>query len=132
MKKQFLLMAFAAVISITSVNAQGGLGGQRKTPEERTKATIEKMAPMNLDADTKAKADVIIADFYTTQQKAMEEMRASGTMDRDAMMSKRKELADTRDAKLKLIFTEAQMKQWVEVIEPSTRPQRPPAQGSGQ
>ena len=125
-------MAFAAVISITTVNAQGGQGGQRQTPEERTKATIEKMAPLNLDADTKTKSDVIIADFYNAQQKAMDEMRASGSMDRDAMMAKRKELADARDAKLKLIFTEAQMKQWVEVIEPSTRPQRPPAQGNGQ
>ncbi len=129
MKKQLVLMAFAVAISIASVNAQGG---QRQTPEERTKSTIEKMAPLNLDADTKAKSDVIIADFYNAQQKAMEEMRASGSMDRDALMAKRKELADARDTKLKLIFTEAQIKQWVEVIEPSTRPQRPPGQGSGQ
>jgi hypothetical protein len=41
------------------------------------------------------------------------EMRESGNMDREAMMAKRKELAGERDAKLKLIFTEAQMKKWV-------------------
>ena len=123
-------MAVAAMFSIATVNAQGG-GGQHQTPEERTKATIEKMAPLALDADTKAKADIIIADYYNTQQKAMEEMRASGSFDRDAMMAKRKEFAEARDAKLKLIFTADQMKQWIEVIEPSTRPQRPAGGGGG-
>ena len=41
MKKQIVLMVMAALFSITAVNAQGG-GGQRQTPEERTKATMEK------------------------------------------------------------------------------------------
>ena len=91
MKKQFVLMAIAAMFSITAVNAQGGGGGQRQTPEERTKATIEKMAPLNLDAEVKAKTEVIIAEYFNTQQKAMEEMRASGNTDRDAFMAKRKE-----------------------------------------
>jgi hypothetical protein len=51
MKKQLVLMAMAAMFSISLVNAQGG-GGQRMTPEERIKFTIEKMAPLNLDAAT--------------------------------------------------------------------------------
>lgn len=123
-------MMSAAVISITTVNAQGG-GGQRMTPEERIKFTIEKMAPLNLDAATKAKSDAIITDYINAQQKAMDELRASGG-DRDAMMAKRKELADARDAKLKAIFTEAQMKQWKDEIEPSLRPQRPAGGGGGQ
>ncbi len=133
MKKQLVLAAIAAMFSITAVNAQGGGGGQRMTPEERIKFTIEKMAPLNLDADTKTKADVIITDFVNGQQKAMDEIRAAGG-DRDAMMAKRKEFSDARDAKLKLIFTEAQMKQWKDEIEPSLRPQRPagaPAGGGG-
>lgn len=53
----------------------------------------------------------------------MEEVRASGSMDRDATMSKRKELSDARDAKLKAIFTEEQMKKWVDKVEPDLRPQ---------
>ncbi len=125
MKKQFVLMAFAVMVAV-SVNAQGG-GGQRMSPEERIKFTIEKMAPLNLDAATKTKSDAIITDFINDQQKAMEEIRANGG-DREAMMAKRKEIADARDAKLKLIFTEAQMKQWKDEIEPSMRPQR---QGGG-
>lgn len=123
-------MVIAAMFSITAVNAQGG-GGQRMTPEERTKATIEKMAPLNLDAETKAKAEVIITDYNNAQQKAMAELRESGA-DREAMSAKRKELVDARDAKLKLIFTEAQMKQWKEEIEPSMRPQRGGNGGGGQ
>ena len=101
---------------------------QRQTPEERTRVTIEKMAPLNLDADTKAKTEVIITDFFTAQQKAMQEMRESGNSDREAFMAKRKELAEARDAKLKLIFTQEQMKKWIDEIEPGLRSQRPPQQ----
>jgi periplasmic protein CpxP/Spy len=128
MKKQFVLMLFAAIFSLTAANAQGG-GGQRQTPEERTKAMMEKMAPLNLDAEATKKTEVVIADFNNAQQKSMEEMRASGTMDREAMMAKRKELSDSRDAKLKAIFTAEQMKKWIDEVEPSLRPQR---SGGGQ
>jgi len=122
MKKQLLLLVTTVCLSVSSLMAQDGM--QRQTPEERTKAAIEKMAPLNLDAETKTKTEVILTDFYTAQQKAMQEMRASGTMDRDAMMAKRKELAEARDAKLKLIFTPDQMKKWIDEIEPTLRPQR--------
>ena len=122
-------MALAAIFSITAVNAQGG-GGQRISPEERIKMTIEKMAPLNLDAAAKAKADVIITEYINGQQKVMDELRASGA-DRETMMARRKELADGRDARLKAIFTEAQMKQWKDEIEPSLRPQRPAGGGGG-
>lgn len=127
MKKQIVMAAVAVVFSIAAVKAQGG-GGQRMTPEERIKFVIEKMAPLNLDAATKVKSDSIITNYINEQQKAMDEIRASGG-DREAMMAKRKELTDARDAKLKLIFTEAQMKQWKDEIEPSLRPQRPAGGG---
>lgn len=128
MKNRFLLMAFAAIFSCTALNAQGGGGGQRMTAEERTKLTMEKMAPLNLSDEVKAKTEVIVADYNNTAQKAMEEMRASGNMDREAMMAKRKELADARDVKLKAIFTADQMKKWKKEIEPSMLQQR----GNGQ
>ena len=115
-------MVFAGLFSIAAVNAQGG--GQRMTPEERTKATMEKLGPLNLEADAKTKTEAVIAEYNTSTQKAMEEMRASGNMDRDAMMAKRKVLADARDVKLKAIFTPEQMKKWTDEIEPSLRPQR--------
>ena len=130
MKKQLVLMVMAAMFSIAVANAQGG---QRMTPEERIKFTIEKMVPLNLDAATKAKSDSIITDYINESQKVMDELRESGA-DRETMMAKRKELADARDIRLKAIFTEAQMKQWKDEIEPSLRPQRPagaPAGGGG-
>ena len=123
MKKQFILMLFAAMFSLTAANAQGG-GGQRQKPEERVKATMEKMAPLNLDADAKKKTEVVIAEFNTAQQKAMEEMRAGGGTDRKAMAAKSKELSDARDAKLKTIFTADQLKKWIDEIEPSLKQQR--------
>lgn len=97
---------------------------QKISTEERVKITLYKMAPLNLDADVKAKTAMIIKDFYETQQKSMQEMRASGSMDRDAMKAKRKELTDAREEKLKMIFTQAQMQQWIDVIEPSLRPKK--------
>lgn len=115
MKKQLVLVAIAAMFSITAANAQGGGGAPRMTPEERIKFTIEKMVPLNLDAATKTKSDVIITDYINESQKAMDEIRASGG-DREAMMSKRKELSDARDVKLKAIYTEAQYKQWKDEI----------------
>ena len=126
MKKQILLLVAVICFGITSLMAQENM--QRLTPEERAKATMEKMAPLNLDTAVKVKAEVIIIDFYTAQQNAMKEMRASGNIDREVMITKRKELAATRDAKLKLIFTEEQLKKWVNDIEPGLRSQRPPQQ----
>ena len=129
MKKQIALLLTTALLSFTAVYAQGG-GGQRQTPEERMKATMEKLAPLNLDADATKKTQAIFAEYNTTWQKTMEEMRASGSIDRDAMMAKRKEQLDVRDVKLKAIFSADQMKKWKDEIEPSMRPQRgntPPA-----
>ncbi len=116
-------MVFAALFSSTAVNAQGP-GQQRMTTEERMKIAMEKMEPLKMDAETKSKVELIVADFYAAQQKGMEEMRESGSFDRDAMMAMRKELSEARDAKLKKVLTPAQMKQWVDEIEPSLRPQR--------
>lgn len=122
MKKKLIIGAMALICSIGSVMAQGGM--QRQTPEERTKATMEKLTPLALSEDQTTKASSVFSDFYSAQQKAMQDMRASGTMDRDAIQAKRKELADARDTKLKEIFTADQYKKWTDEIEPSLRPQR--------
>ncbi len=123
MKKQILLFTAAILFCVGSLMAQEGF--KRQTPEERTKGTMEKLADLKLEVDVTKKAEVIFADFYIAQQKSMEEMRASGNMDREAMKASRDKLAAERDAKLKLIFTEAQYKKWIGEIEPTTHPQRP-------
>jgi hypothetical protein len=126
MKKQLFVLAAAVFVMLGSAQAQGGQGGmQRQTPEERTAAVLAKIDSAFKPTDAvKASVKTIFLDFFNAQQKSMEEMRAAGTMDRDAMMAKRKELMDARDVKLKAVLTEAQMKTWTEQIEPGMRPQR--------
>jgi periplasmic protein CpxP/Spy len=126
MKKQIFLLLAVMFISFTAVKAQGGM--QRQTPEERTKAAIEKLAPLLLSGEQTAKTTTVFTDHYTNQQKAMEEMRAAGSMDREAMQAKRKEMNDARDVKLKEIFTADQFKKWKEEIEPAMMPTRKPNQ----
>jgi len=124
MKKQFLLAAVAAVLSITAVNAQGGGNFQRKTPEERLKPIHDKLdSAFKLEPAKLKQADEIFLNAIKDQDKKMDDLRASGA-DRDAMMAARKEITDARDAKLKDVLTDAQLKIWKEEIEPSMRPQR--------
>ncbi|MEJ7626690.1 MAG: hypothetical protein WKF35_07505 [Ferruginibacter sp.] len=125
MKKQIFTFLTFCIISSTSIFAQE-TPPQRLTVEERTKAVIEKMAPLQLTDDTKTKVTVVFTEFYNAQQKSMEEMRASGSVDRDAMRTKRDELTKNRNEKLKSILTADQLKKWLEEIEPSMRQQRRP------
>ena len=123
MKKQLVVLVVSVFLILGSAQAQRGM--QRQTPEERTAVVLAKIDSAFKPAESvSASAKIIFLDFFNSQQKAMEEMRASGTMDRDAMMSKRKELSDSRDAQLKAIFTEEQMKKWIDEVEPSLRTQR--------
>jgi periplasmic protein CpxP/Spy len=123
MKKQFLMTIAAAILSMAMVSAQGGM--QRKSPEERTKETMEKLAVLNLDQTAKAKTDSVFSVFYKAQTKMFEEaMAGGGQVDREAMRSQRQKLADERDTQLKVIFTAEQFKKWKDEIEPSMRPQR--------
>jgi hypothetical protein len=123
MKKQILALLTVTLMSISAVIAQDA-PPQRQTAEERTKATMEKLAGLSLTAEAQTKTEAVFLDFYKAQQKAMEDMRASGSMDREAMKTKRDELAKARDEKLKAILNADQLKKWSEEIEPSLRPQR--------
>lgn len=123
MKKQFLALLTVTLMSFSSLFAQDA-PPQRQSAEERTKATMEKLTTLSLAADAQIKAEAAFLDFYKAQQKAMEDMRASGSMDREAMRAKRDELAKKRDEQLKLILNAEQHKKWLEEIEPSLRPQR--------
>ncbi|MFM6924375.1 MAG: hypothetical protein ACKOU7_02660 [Ferruginibacter sp.] len=131
MKKQLVLMAFAAMFSITAANAQGGF--QRRTVEERVKMVNDKFdSTFHFDAAKQAKIDSVFAEAYRAQDKFREEMMANGAQpDRDVMRTKMQELAEQRDEKLKGILSEEQMKKWKDELEPSMRPQRgnrPPGQ----
>lgn len=130
MKKQLVLIALAVIVGTCTVNAQGGF--QRRTVEERVKAVHEKLdSAFKPDAAKMSALDNVFTQYYTDQDKARDEMMASGNPDRDAMRAKMMEMATARDAKLAKVLTEAELKIWKESIEPSMRPQRgnrPPSQ----
>ena len=121
MKKQ-LVVLFAALFITLGAFAQGQ---QRMTVDERVSLALDKIeAGLKPSEAVRSGAKVILIDFYTKQQKAMEEMRASGSTSREEFMKKREELSTERDTKLKEIFTAEQMTKWTNEIEPSLRPQR--------
>jgi len=124
MKKQFLLLATALLLGITSMYAQRGF--QRQTPEERLKPIHEKIdSAFKLTAEKLAKVDSIFLESFKQQEAKMAELRSGGEMpDREAMMAMRQQLADERDNKLNAVLTEEQMKIWKNELEPSLRPQR--------
>jgi hypothetical protein len=131
MKKAIVLLVIA-ISGIMAVQAQGGGGYQRRTPEERLKMVKEKLVDLNLDKDQTAKSDSAFLDYYKAQDKIFEEMRAGGgAPDRDAIRDKMMKLASERDDKLKKIYTDEQFKKWKETIEPTTRPQRGGGGGRG-
>lgn len=119
-----VMLLFAGVLTI---QAQGGGGGgfQMPTVEERMKVTMEKLAELKLDKDQTTKADSIFANYYRTQNKMFEEMRAAGGQpDREKMRADREKMVGERDEKLKKVFTEDQFKKFKDEIEPALRPQR--------
>lgn len=124
MKKAIILLAIA-ITGVLAVQAQGGGGRFRRTPEERLNMVKEKLTNLNLNSDQTTKSDSAFIDYFRTQHKIFEEMRAAGgAPDRDAIREKMMKLAGERDEKLKKIFTEDQFKKWKDEIEPTTRPQR--------
>ena len=124
MKKVIFLIAIA-LTGVLAVQAQGGGGFQRRTPEERLKMVKEKLTYLKLDKDQEARSDSAFLDYYRAQDKVFQDMRASGgTPDRDKMREQMQKLAADRDDKLKKIYTDDQYKKWKNDIEPTTRPQR--------
>jgi periplasmic protein CpxP/Spy len=122
MKKQLFCSLLAIVTTVGSLMAQGM---DVKAPKERAMETLTKVqTSLTLTSDQAEKAYPIFENFYASQQNAMAEMRASGSMDRTKMKETRDKIAAERDAKLKTLLSQDQMKKWIDEVEPSLRPQR--------
>jgi hypothetical protein len=113
----------------TGLCAQDG-GYQRRTVEERVKSVMEKIALFSLDKEKSNLADSAFTGYYKAVDTKREEMRASGSFDRDKMRAEMQKLGNERDDKLKTFFTADQFKKWKDEIEPSLRPQRPGGGGN--
>ena len=120
MKKQFGLLLVAVALSVTSLMAQEAR--PRQTPQDKTKAVMEKLAAFDLNAETRTKTETIFTDYFTAQQEAMQQARTSG--DRTGLKEKRDQLTTERNAKLKEVLTAEQYAKWSSEIEPSMKPQR--------
>ena len=142
MRKQLFLSLLAAATAgsvmaqtttataTTTTQAPPPPARQQKTPAERTKeTTLQLQTDLSLTNDQAAKATPVFLDFYTQMQQAMDDMRASGSFDREAMKATRDRLSAIRDKHLTEIFTADQMTKWKTVVEPSMRPQRRPEGG---
>jgi len=119
--KNIAVLLLLSLVGV-AVNAQGG---QRRTVEERVKSAMEKIAAFNLDKEKSIQADSAFTGYYKAIDAKREEMRASGSMDREKMREEMQKLGGERDEKLKKFLTEDQFKKWKDEIEPSLRPQRP-------
>lgn len=104
MKNKFTLLFMLMIVCILSAQAQQG-PGQRRTPEERTKMTIDKLSDsLNLIAAQKTDVDAVYLEYYKAQDKLRENL-SPGTRPEKTDLDK---IIEVRDAKLKIILKEEQ------------------------
>lgn len=125
MKTKFSLLIILLFAGFIAANAQG----PRRSIDERVQMVMEKMAALKLDKDQTEKTTAIFTETFKAQEKKMEEMRSSGGMDREAMMTYRTKATEERNEKLKKVFNEEQFATFKKDIEPTLQPQR---NGGGQ
>lgn len=119
----FVMLMFAGILSTQAQN------GQRRTPEERTKMSIDRaFDSLKLSAVQKTDIEPVYLEYYKAQDKLREGL-APGTRPERADMDK---LTDARDGKLKIILKEDQFAKLKE-MEAAMRNrggngQRPPGQ----
>ena len=127
MKIKITLFAMLMLVGVLSTQAQQG-GGQRRTPEERTKMVVDRLTDsLKISAAQATDINAAYLDYYKAQDKLREGL-APGTRPDQAEMTK---LTDARDAKLKVILKEDQFTK-LKAMEASMRNrgggQRPPGQ----
>ena len=128
MKNKFVLFLALMIAGVTGVQAQGGNGGgQRMTVEERVKSVMTRITDsLGLKKEQLSGTETAFTNYYNAQNKLREGLEP-GTRPDQAQMDK---LIADRDVELKKVFTEAQFKQFKEVLEPNMRRRgpRPPGQ----
>ncbi len=120
MKK--LIIAALLVVSVSAF-AQGGQG-QRMSPEERTKAQLEKLTTeLKLDEKQIEQIKPILTEQSVKNQAMRTEMMGGGSPgdmtdeQREAFRKKRTEITEATNTKLKAILTPEQFKKMIELEE---------------
>jgi len=123
MKIKLGLLVLVMFAGIVTASAQGGNGGQRRTPEERTKRVVDTLTTVfKLDNTVSGQVQTAFMDYYKEQDKLRESMMNGG--DRTAMQPAMQKLSEDRDAKLKKALSEEQFKKFKDEIEPAVMPRR--------
>ena len=125
MKSKLTLFVMLMFVGILSSQAQQG---QRRTPEERTKMTVDRLVD-SIKISSAQQTDVTAAylEYYNAQDKLRAGL-APGTRPEKADMDK---LTEARDAKLKIILKEdqfAKLKEMEATMRQRGNGQRPPGQ----
>ena len=112
MKQRFLLTVALVLTMGLGAYAQQGGGQQRRSPEERVKAMLERLTPeLKLSQDQVVKLDTVFTRNFKELQKMREDAQASGNRpDREAFQK----LNNDRDEKVKAILSEEQFKKYKE------------------
>ena len=123
MKIKITLLAILMFVGILSTQAQQG---QRRTAEERTKGTVDKLIDsLKISAAQQTDVSAAYLEYYNAQDKLRAGL-APGTRPEKADMDK---LTEARDAKLKIILKEDQFAKLKEMeAAMRNRGQRPPGQ----
>ncbi len=98
------------LVGLMTVQAQRGQGrGQRPDPKERAQATADKwQEEFGLSDEQHTKVYDLLIATSEKQREKMQELRSSGTVDREAMREAFQELMASQEEELKKIFTETQ------------------------
>lgn len=124
MKIKIGLLSMLMFAGVIMANAQGG-GGQRRTPEERTKRVVDTLTTVfKLDQAAQTQVQTVFLDYNKAADKLREGMQQGTPPDR----SQYEKLMSERDEKLKKVLSADQFKKYKDEIEPSLRPRR---QGGG-
>ncbi len=119
MKKQLFLTLLAFITTAGSIMAQQAVD---QKPHVHAKETYFKLkTDLSLTGGQDAKVYQVFEDYYTTEMKIKEEMRAAGNTDAERFADNMQRIAGVRDTKLKVILTEAQLNKWTNEIEPAMR-----------
>jgi hypothetical protein len=118
MKTKISMLIACMLFAATGIYAQSN---QPRSVEDRVKATMEKLAPLQLDQTQMDKTTTVFTDYYTAQSKMREEARASGNRPDRSVYEK---LNNDRNEKLKAIFTADQYTKFTNEVEATLRPQR--------
>ena len=126
MKIKISLFVMLMFVGILSTQAQPG---QRRTPEERTKMTVERLTDsLKISAAQQTDVSAAYLEYYNAQDKLRAGL-APGTRPEKADIDK---LTEARDAKLKIILKEYQFAKLKEMEAAMMRNrgngQRPPGQ----